>query len=128
MRLDITNPCTQRWEHLTPQVLGRYCQHCSRLVHDVSALTQKDLVDLFKSDGAVCVRVLKRLDGSIVTRGDTESRLSPGKEKKSPPNPDQDRPEENEPSDDEPDDLVVTVGEAEPPFDYDSLSRASHRP
>jgi hypothetical protein len=47
IRLQITNPCTEKIADMTPTARGRYCSACQRDVQDFTNLTDAELVDLF---------------------------------------------------------------------------------
>ena len=56
--LTIPHPCTQSWEHMTPEAQGRFCQHCCKTVTDFSGMTDKEIISIIKaSSGEICGRL-----------------------------------------------------------------------
>ncbi|HTB07757.1 MAG TPA: carboxypeptidase-like regulatory domain-containing protein [Bacteroidia bacterium] len=58
LKLTIPEPCTQVWDGMTPNTLGRHCSSCQKTVVDFSNFTDKELVEFFKKpQGEVCGRI-----------------------------------------------------------------------
>lgn len=69
LKLEIAQPCPERWDQMTPGPTGRQCARCEKQVHDLSVLTSKQIERLLdRSDGQLCVRLTRRADGSLLTR------------------------------------------------------------
>ncbi len=69
LKLNIPEPCSERWDAMTPSGTGRHCAHCDKHVHDLARLTQREIERLIlSSDGYLCARVVRGADGSIQAR------------------------------------------------------------
>jgi hypothetical protein len=70
-------PCPRTWESLEPDPEGaswRSCDACQLQVHDVAALHEDEAQELIRErDSRLCLRVLRRPDGTVVTREDPPS-------------------------------------------------------
>lgn len=69
-RVRVTTPCNAAWEQMTGNDIVRFCEHCSKDVHDLSALTRRDAELLvLKSNGRLCVRYRRASDSKrIITK------------------------------------------------------------
>lgn len=70
MALDvrIASPCSEQWEAMTGEGRKRFCAKCQLHVHDVSQLTEAELVALVAgAPGAACGRLYRRADGRVMT-------------------------------------------------------------
>ncbi len=47
----------------------RFCAECRQSVHDLSAFTRAEALHLLDTSSDVCVRLARRGDGTVVTRG-----------------------------------------------------------
>jgi hypothetical protein len=66
--LRIASPCPATWEAMRGDDRVRFCDSCSKHVHNVSGLTADEAVALIqKSDGQSCVRLFRRKDGTVLT-------------------------------------------------------------
>ncbi|HXT63901.1 MAG TPA: ankyrin repeat domain-containing protein [Pyrinomonadaceae bacterium] len=68
-RMIIPAPCDADWDSMIGNDRVRFCEHCNLHVTNVSALTRQEAVRLVaKSEGRLCLRFVKRSDGSVITR------------------------------------------------------------
>jgi hypothetical protein len=57
IKLDITQPCNQNWEQMSPSHEGRYCVSCQKSVVDFSSMSDKDIFQYMQqATHAVCGR------------------------------------------------------------------------
>ena len=73
-RVEITTPCAMRWEDLPGDLRRRHCQRCDRDVWDLSELTADEGEALLGHVTSPCVRLTRRADGTVVTKGCGTSR------------------------------------------------------
>jgi hypothetical protein len=67
--LRIASPCTASWDQMTGDDRARLCQLCNLHVYNISEMTRKQVEALiFKTEGRICARLLRRSDGTIITR------------------------------------------------------------
>jgi len=69
--IDVASPCTQPWDAMTGDDRSRFCESCRLHVYDLSAMT-RDAAEEFvrtrkQGGGSVCVRLVRRADGTVVT-------------------------------------------------------------
>lgn len=58
LRLD--NPCSEKWEEMTPTSTGSYCDLCSKNVIDFTRLTEVEISRIIKKSGnSICARLTK---------------------------------------------------------------------
>ncbi len=68
-RMIIPAPCNADWDSMIGNERVRFCEHCSLHVTNLSSLTRPEAMRLVaRSEGRLCVRFMKRSDGSIVTK------------------------------------------------------------
>lgn len=68
-RLRINNPCTARWDDMQGNDEVRFCGHCAKNVHNLSAMTRVDALRLVEeSRGGLCIRYETTAAGSVFTR------------------------------------------------------------
>lgn len=68
-QIHIPAPCSQSWEAMTGEEQARFCEHCQKSVHNLSAMTRPEAERLVtRLGGNLCVRIEARADGSIITR------------------------------------------------------------
>ena len=66
--LPIAKPCTADWSQMTGDDRQRLCAQCNKHVHNLSALTPRELQQFVeKSDGTECIGYVFRPDGTIET-------------------------------------------------------------
>lgn len=57
-KINITNPCRQKWDTMQPNELGRFCSQCSKTVSDFTGFTDNEIAEYIKANGSsICVRV-----------------------------------------------------------------------
>jgi hypothetical protein len=67
--VNVTNPCTMSWDALQSDNTGRrFCEHCQRHVHDLSAMRSDEVTDLIcRNAGNLCVRYEQLPGGGVKT-------------------------------------------------------------
>jgi hypothetical protein len=75
--IEVKKSCTQDWDLMYGNDKMRFCEHCVKNVHDLSAMT-RDKAEKFiaRSGGGVCVRYVQRPDGKIQTVSDKLYQIS----------------------------------------------------
>lgn len=66
----ISTPCGADWNAMDPRGKKRLCGSCDKLVHDLSALEEKEAGELLAGASSLCVRYLYDENGRIWFRGD----------------------------------------------------------
>lgn len=66
----ISTPCGADWNAMQPQGRKRLCGSCDKLVHDLSALEEKEAGELLAGASSLCVRYLYDENGRIWFRRD----------------------------------------------------------
>jgi hypothetical protein len=57
LRLQVPSPCSENWQHMTPDASGRFCSSCRKTVVDFSQMTDAELQRYFKTySGSTCGR------------------------------------------------------------------------
>jgi hypothetical protein len=66
--IEITSPCTADWQKMTGDDRKRLCAQCNKHVHNLSALTPREL-EKFAAErtGTECIGYVYRPDGTIET-------------------------------------------------------------
>ena len=66
--IDIARPCPADWDQMRGDDRVRFCGHCSLNVYNLSAMSRPEAERLVReTEGRVCVRFYRRLDGTVVT-------------------------------------------------------------
>ena len=66
--LQIPAPCPANWDAMSGDAAGRFCQHCQKTVHDLSAMTRDEAERLVcQAAGVLCVRITRLPDGQVQT-------------------------------------------------------------
>ena len=66
--IEVASPCTVDWETMTGDARSRFCAHCERHVHDLSAMDSEEVIDLLcHSAGQLCVKFERTNDGDVKT-------------------------------------------------------------
>jgi hypothetical protein len=66
--IDIASPCTVPWSSMRGDDRIRFCGHCRQNVYNVEALDRTEARQLVaEREGRLCVRILRRSDGTVVT-------------------------------------------------------------
>ncbi len=56
--INLANPCSENWGKMQPVAQGRLCGHCQTQVHDMTALSTQEVIELFqKNGGKLCGRL-----------------------------------------------------------------------
>ena len=73
--LEISSPCSVPWEGMRGDGRVRFCGQCRQNVYNVQEMSRAEARRLIaRREGRVCVRILRRDDGTVVT-ADCWSRL-----------------------------------------------------
>src|SRR5687767_12955814 len=66
--IEVQSPCSRDWSDMTGSDQQRFCHHCQRHVHDLSAMTRSEAETLIcQNAGQLCVRFSRLRDGRIRT-------------------------------------------------------------
>ena len=67
-QIDVPNPCPANWSAMTGDRRGRFCQHCQKTVHNLSAMSRDEAERLVcQAAGSLCVRYAVTTDGRVMT-------------------------------------------------------------
>ena len=67
-RVEVSAPCSQNWNEMFGNDDVRFCHHCAKNVHNLSAITRKQAKRLVaQSKGNLCIQYIRRPDGRIQT-------------------------------------------------------------
>jgi hypothetical protein len=67
-QVKVATPCAARWDKMQRSKTQRFCQHCQKTVHDLSAMPQAEAERLLcQSAGSLCVRYVRGFDGQVQT-------------------------------------------------------------
>ncbi|MFM2306115.1 MAG: hypothetical protein RLZZ367_784 [Bacteroidota bacterium] len=59
--LQLTKPCTERWDKMIPTQQGAYCSSCNKQVIDLTAKTENEIYELVtQHNGEMCARLTKQ--------------------------------------------------------------------
>jgi hypothetical protein len=73
--VEIPIPCEVPWDAMTGNEQVRHCGECRQNVYNVAAFTRAEALQLLSSRaGRVCLRIYRRVDGTVVT-SDCRERL-----------------------------------------------------
>lgn len=65
----VTSPCQQDWNTMTGNDRVRFCDHCSRHVHNLAELTRTDALRLVRqSKGRLCIRYFRDPNAELLAR------------------------------------------------------------
>ena len=65
--IDIPVPCHVPWDDMKGDATARHCDSCRKHVFDISTLSEREALDLIRNhDGDLCVRLLRRPDGTVM--------------------------------------------------------------
>lgn len=68
-RLRVSSPCKADWDAMTGNSEVRFCEHCSKHVHDLSAMTRREAEQLVaESNGRLCIRYRRSSDNRVITK------------------------------------------------------------
>ncbi|MBI4748615.1 MAG: ankyrin repeat domain-containing protein [Acidobacteria bacterium] len=67
--VQVKSPCTEDWNEMVGNDEVRFCSHCSKHVHNLSAMTRREAEALvLKSNGNLCIRYRRNpVDQTVVT-------------------------------------------------------------
>jgi hypothetical protein len=64
----VASPCERSWNEMRGDAQTRFCDHCGKHVHNLSAMTRSDAEKLIcESAGSLCVRYAMTQTGSVQT-------------------------------------------------------------
>ncbi|MBS1708306.1 MAG: hypothetical protein JSS65_06235 [Armatimonadetes bacterium] len=66
--LHVEKPCPKQWEDMSGEDWSRFCEHCQKSVHNLSALTKAEADRVLKSADRVCVRFSRDKKGKPLFR------------------------------------------------------------
>lgn len=65
----VAAPCNVEWDSMFGNERMRFCSQCKLNVYNLSEMTKNEAEQLIsRSEGRLCIRYYKRMDGSILTR------------------------------------------------------------
>lgn len=65
----IASPCTADWDAMTGDDRVRHCAQCNLNVYNLSAMAADEAAAFLQArEGRTCVRLYRRLDGTVLTR------------------------------------------------------------
>lgn len=67
-RLQLSFQCPASWEEMEGDDRRRYCGHCRKHVHNLSAMTRAEAEAIVTGPEEVCVRMERRADGTTVLK------------------------------------------------------------
>lgn len=71
--INITKPCEEPWQQMTPVDDGRHCQSCCKRVTDFSVMSDKDIINYLGRQSNVCGRFdgnqLRRINHQLKSNG-----------------------------------------------------------
>ena len=68
-QITIPTPCPADWDRMDGDRHARHCSACNKSVTNLAALTDAEAASLVASrGGSLCARIIRRKDGTIVTR------------------------------------------------------------
>ena len=79
LHLPIADPCHEDWDAMDPRERGKFCQRCSKDVHDISSMTEDEAHAFLRERAGtrVCVNYRHDDDGRIHFRAPGRAVLSP---------------------------------------------------
>ncbi len=67
--ISVASPCSQDWNEMIGTERKRFCGECKLNVYNLSGMTKDEAENLIlRSEGRLCVRFFRRVDGSILTK------------------------------------------------------------
>lgn len=65
----IASPCSSDWSAMYGGERKRFCAECNLNVYNLSDMTREEAEDLLiKSEGRLCIRFFRRVDGTVMTK------------------------------------------------------------
>ena len=66
--VSVAAPCHAKWSDMSGDDRARFCKLCTKHVYNLSAMSRTEAEALIQEkEGKVCVRFLKRADGTVLT-------------------------------------------------------------
>ncbi len=67
IHLPVAEPCHERWDTMDPEAQGRFCQRCSKSVHDVSSMSEDEAHAFLRERAGtkICVRYAHDAAGNV---------------------------------------------------------------
>lgn len=66
--INVETPCHESWDEMTGNDKIRFCSHCAKDVHNLSAMTRTRAEKIIEdSNGKICVRYAKNPQGETIT-------------------------------------------------------------
>ena len=69
--ISVASPCSEDWNEMRGSDQARFCSHCAKDVHDLSAITRKQakkiVAEAAQSGNKICVRYVRKPNGQIKT-------------------------------------------------------------
>jgi len=66
--IEVQNSCPKDWNRMSGSDQKRFCDHCHRHVHNLSAMTESEAQELIcREAGELCVRFTRLTNGKIKT-------------------------------------------------------------
>jgi hypothetical protein len=67
--IGVAAPCEADWSRMKGDERVRHCSECRQNVYNLSAMSRREAAELVaRREGRICVRLLQRPDGTLVTR------------------------------------------------------------
>lgn len=67
-QLRIASPCPASWDEMQGDDRARFCPECRKHVYNFAAMTTEEgLALIAEKEGTACVRLSRRLDGTVLT-------------------------------------------------------------
>ena len=67
-KIKIASPCAANWDEMIGDNRARHCSECRLNVYNLSEMTKREAENfLLEAEGRVCLRVYRRLDGTVIT-------------------------------------------------------------
>ena len=67
-KMEVQSPCNESWDEMIGNDEVRFCSHCAKNVHNISAMTRNKAEELIeKSNGKLCIRYVKNPNGKLIT-------------------------------------------------------------
>ncbi|MBN8550266.1 MAG: hypothetical protein J0M12_13185 [Deltaproteobacteria bacterium] len=67
-RIVVETPCREDWNSMCGDERLRHCGRCKKNVYNLSELTEPEAIELLSSGKAICMRLFRRPDGTVLTK------------------------------------------------------------
>jgi hypothetical protein len=79
-KLKIKEPCSQKWDSMTPNEKGRFCAQCSKNIVDLTHLSDEEILETYNANaGNLCGRITKKQNNSLLESRKTKEKTGIGK-------------------------------------------------